>query len=157
MRRRAGEKVEAVGSIDHLCTLFPGIQRRQPGNQGANRGMTVDDIIVFPVDDFLEQLVSFQILRLPGHPFKGNIIVLITIWNHAVSRILIVIPGCHRRLPARLLKELQIGNMKLHDVGLYHGRHEQNLFLHTVPPHIGKNGHNFIHIIHLFLWDCKHK
>ena len=47
-------------------------------------------------------------------------------------------------------KKLQVGDVKLHDVGLHHSRHEQNLFLHLPAPHIGKNGHNYAHIIHLF-------
>ena len=150
LRWRAGEEVEAMGSVDHPRPPLPGIQRRQPGNQGAHRGVAVDDVEVLPVNDLLEHPVGFQILRLPGHPFKGDVVIGIAVRNHAVFRVFVVVSGSHGSLPPSLLKELQVGDVKLHDVGLHHSRHEQNLFLHLPAPHIGKNGHNFTHIIHLF-------
>jgi len=123
-----GEKVEAVGGVDHLGSPFPGVPRRQTGDHGAHGGMAVNDVEMLPVDDGLQLPVGFDIGFLPGETLKGDIIVSIAMGNVAVGRVFVVVPRRHGGLPAHVLKHFQIGNMEFHNVGFDHRCHEQHLF-----------------------------
>ena len=128
-QRCALEEMEAVGSINHFGSLFPGRQSCQTGNHGTHRSMTVNDIVISLVDDLLQHFIGLNVSEFPGHPFKGNIIIGIAVRNLAVSRIFVVVFGGYRCFPAHFLKHFQVRNMKLHHMGFDDCGYKKHLFL----------------------------
>ncbi len=127
-QRRAGKKVKAMSGIDHTGAMLSGVPGGKAGDQGPHRSVAVDDVVALRIDDFFQHPIGGDIFRLPGQPLKGNIVKVVAVRNPAIRRVFIVVPGGHRRFPARVLEHFQVWQMELHDVGFHHRGNKQHLF-----------------------------
>ena len=119
----------AVGGVNHLAALFPGIPGGKTGEKSGHRSVAVDHVEVTLINDAFQLLVGPDIVPGQGRTAKGYGVIFVAIGNVAFIGIIVVIFGGYGGFPAHFLQHFQIGNVKLYDVGLDDSRHKEHFFL----------------------------
>lgn len=121
--------MKSMCCIKNLCSFFSCLFCSYPRQHGTNRSMTMNNVIFSFINYIFQAFICFYVTCFQRIPLKRNIIVGITIWNHTIRMIFIIIFRSDCRFPSHFLKHFQIWNMKFHNVCLYNCRDKQN-FLH---------------------------
>ena len=93
--------------------------------------MTVNNVIMACIDDFLQFFIGRNISCFERISLKGNIIIVVTKRNLTICRIIIIITGRNGCLPPVFLEHLQKRQMKFHNMFFYYCRNKK-YFCHRI-------------------------